>query len=459
MARKRLAKNSPGTATTWAADDWDRINEYLLDFDQSSIDPVSIKTNTSFWDNRLRIWNPAKTKVYRIRGLAILNDYDLTLPLITSNDEVLALLATQTPQNKVININQNTLKHSATNAIGDLLVGNGTKYDRLAMGATGGHVLAIKSDLTGLEWIAAAGGGGSGEVNTGSNVGTAGVGVFKLKSGVTLQFKKINTASSGLITVTDDTANSEIDVGITGGTDGQYLKTVGTTPTWSTLTSLYGIVLPDGTNYSGRKYGTLMGGATYGDGLLSRPIIQGTITGSTSSTMNYTHFTSDATDDAVAGWSSVLSCVRRTFNPHFKVRFGHVQATEKGWTGLLNLANYPGGGSTGANPLVNQHGAMVGYDDSDPNWLIRWNNGGATPQTFNTGIAKDTGMHTVEFWLEDVANSVKVIWDGTQVVNSTIQVPGLGHAHSMHNYVESVGGTATELKLAWAYVIFDTVMS
>ena len=238
MARKILNKNSPGTSGTFAADDWDYINKYLTDVDQTAIDPVSIKTNTSFWDNRLRVWNPAKTKSYRIRGLAIVNDYDLTLPLLSSNDEIVGLITTQTLQNKVINVNNNTLKHGITNAIGDLLVGTGTKYDRLAMGSTGGYVLAVKSDLTGLEWISAPG-GGSGEANTASNVGTGGVGVFKLKSGVNLQFKKMNAASGALVTVTDDTTNSEIDLNITGGTNGQILKTVGTTPTWSSDPDTY----------------------------------------------------------------------------------------------------------------------------------------------------------------------------------------------------------------------------
>jgi len=52
-----------------------------------------------------------------------------------------------------------------------------------------------------------------GEANTASNVGTGGVGVFKQKTGVDLEFKKINAGSSK-ITITDDVANNEVDIDI-----------------------------------------------------------------------------------------------------------------------------------------------------------------------------------------------------------------------------------------------------
>ncbi|HVY85366.1 MAG TPA: DUF2793 domain-containing protein [Caulobacterales bacterium] len=57
------------------------------------------------------------------------------------------------------------------------------------------------------------GGGGGGEANTASNVGSTGIGVFKQKSGVDLQFKKLNAASSKLA-IADDTTNSKIDIDV-----------------------------------------------------------------------------------------------------------------------------------------------------------------------------------------------------------------------------------------------------
>lgn len=52
-----------------------------------------------------------------------------------------------------------------------------------------------------------------GEANTASNVGASGVGVFKQKTGIDLEFKKINAGSSK-ITITDDTGNDEVDIDV-----------------------------------------------------------------------------------------------------------------------------------------------------------------------------------------------------------------------------------------------------
>ena len=68
----------------------------------------------------------------------------------------------------------------------------------------------VKSTEDGLEYVS---GVGSGEANTASNVGAGGVGLFKQKVAEDLQFKNIN-AGSGRVAVTDDTANSEVDIDV-----------------------------------------------------------------------------------------------------------------------------------------------------------------------------------------------------------------------------------------------------
>lgn len=66
----------------------------------------------------------------------------------------------------------------------------------------------------GTNWVnAQPPGAAGGEANTGSNVGTAGVGIFKTKTGVDFKFKKVN-AGSARVTITDDTGNDEVDIDI-----------------------------------------------------------------------------------------------------------------------------------------------------------------------------------------------------------------------------------------------------
>jgi hypothetical protein len=76
--------------------------------------------------------------------------------------------------------------------------------DRLGTG-TADNTKVLRGDLT---WAAESGG-----VNTASNVGVSGVGVFKQKVGVDLEFKKIS-AGSNRITIVDDTGNDEVDLDV-----------------------------------------------------------------------------------------------------------------------------------------------------------------------------------------------------------------------------------------------------
>lgn len=69
------------------------------------------------------------------------------------------------------------------------------------MSKLGGTNLSEDTDITG--------GGGGGETNTASNVGTGGVGVLKQKAGVNFELKKINSTT---LAITDDTGNNELDV-------------------------------------------------------------------------------------------------------------------------------------------------------------------------------------------------------------------------------------------------------
>jgi hypothetical protein len=124
--------------------------------------------------------------------------------------------AAETILNKTVPIESNFIKHGTTNFVGDILVYDGTRYNRKAKGAAN-QVLAVNAAATDLEWqTPAGGGGGGGEANSGENIGTAGIGLFAQKLALNLQFKKI-FSPTGTVLITDNVANERIDLDLGAG--------------------------------------------------------------------------------------------------------------------------------------------------------------------------------------------------------------------------------------------------
>lgn len=82
-------------------------------------------------------------------------------------------------------------------------------------------------------WVALGGGGGGGEANTGANVGTAGAGtagVFRDKTGVSLNFRRIVATGSATVTENGDdveiglTASGETNLGANVGAGSQIFR-------------------------------------------------------------------------------------------------------------------------------------------------------------------------------------------------------------------------------------------
>jgi len=105
----------------------------------------------TFKDNQLKINNPADTFAYTLVGAAIAAARNITLPLLTGNDTMVTEAFGQTLTTKTIETNNNTIKHSTTNSAGDLMVNNGTKFDRKAKG-TALQVLRVNSGATDVEY-------------------------------------------------------------------------------------------------------------------------------------------------------------------------------------------------------------------------------------------------------------------------------------------------------------------
>ena len=108
---------------------------------------------------------------------------------------------TQTLTNKTITDTSNNVTSSA------LFSASTTVNVSSATAPTSGQVLTATSG-TAATWQTP-----TAEANTASNVGVGGVGVFKQKTGVNLEFRNVN-AGSNKITITNDTPNNEIDVDV-----------------------------------------------------------------------------------------------------------------------------------------------------------------------------------------------------------------------------------------------------
>lgn len=162
------------------------------------------------------LFDPLAANVINFSGTITSAVQDIELASgITQNcplgDYVLDIVIKNAGNTKYISYGRFYVKCLAPNfASSDPAIPPTTELSTIAWGNITGDI-TDQTDL--VEFINNALPPGSGEANTASNVGTAGVGVFKQKVGVNLQFKKLNAASDKVI-ITDDTANDEIDIDV-----------------------------------------------------------------------------------------------------------------------------------------------------------------------------------------------------------------------------------------------------
>jgi hypothetical protein len=410
--------------------------------------------------------------------------------------------AAETLTNKTISVDLNPINHSTTNTAGDILKNNGTRYARMAHG-TALQLLRVNAGATDLEYVDPSIVAGGGETNTASNVGTAGTGVFKVKSGVDLQFKKLFAASANM-SVVDDVANNKINLdvnlgslalssiggtlnlssqvtntlavanggtgvasltglvkasgtsnfsAIANGAANTVLTMVGSSPQWAALPSSgSNAFLPDVT-----KWGGFWGGAVYGSGMLSGAVGYGaTFSGDQSSaTDQFTTFTTDNSDASVAGFKSVVTLTRRSYNPvlNFRFKVGNT-GNSRVWMGLSTESSMDT--NAGGNVPLNggRSGLLFGFDDSNANWQLTYNSGSSTSTFLSTGVAKNTSVHDLQLEFDNTAGKIKGTLDGTVYTPAgTSGTPATTTPLFFHFNIEAIGSNAVPISINYAKIV------
>jgi hypothetical protein len=100
-------------------------------------------------------------------------------------------------------ISNSTTQHDPYNVTADF------EHDTLELIAGDGMIISVDNALDRITFNTTSGGGG-GEINVGSNVGL-GEGIYKTKSGVTLQFKSLTTTGDGIV-LTGNTDDIELSL-------------------------------------------------------------------------------------------------------------------------------------------------------------------------------------------------------------------------------------------------------
>lgn len=132
----------------------------------------------TFNDGMLALRNPANTFSVTLKAGAQTADRTYTFP-VSAADTIVLLTTAQTMLNKTIPIDTNIIKHTSTNAAGDILVNNGTQYTRFAKG-TANQVLAVDNAANLLTWTSL----NAERTGTATGTGTGSATTFQVEHGL-----------------------------------------------------------------------------------------------------------------------------------------------------------------------------------------------------------------------------------------------------------------------------------
>lgn len=157
MVFQKISPEGTSTPAQFAGDVVNKISDLFSSVNIAQTDITNkpaINTETRFFPSKLRLLDTDLSHEFYFDTSSVdLNENKaIVIPLLTASSDTL-LFASQaaTVANKTVNIDTNLIKHSVTNAVGDILKGNGTSMQRMPRGAA---LQLLRTNAAGsdLEW-------------------------------------------------------------------------------------------------------------------------------------------------------------------------------------------------------------------------------------------------------------------------------------------------------------------
>lgn len=205
------------------------------------------------------------------------------------------------------------------------------------------------------------------------------------------------------------------------------------------------------------KFGTFYAcSATYADsasGLLTNATTTGSLSLASLDTSNgrATVFTSGASAGNQAGFRTPANWTIRKFNPTFKITWSidEAGANVRFYAGFADFSTIVGNTD---DPLNAQSGFGIGILTTQANYRILSNDGVGATVSADSGIAKDTGVHTFEAWADE--NGTRFLWsiDGSTPAAVSADIPAQTTTLSCQATVTAVNADAKPLSIFRALI-------
>lgn len=483
---KRVNNSDGGSATRWGGNDLDNIDKLFDDVDIEAITgkPVRINTKWEFRDGELYQWNtansfkyrlrpgtlganvdvflpnlsangtlvaaggandwgsalqtfrhnflvlrnPANTASYTVNTSAIIANRNISIPLLTTDDFFVFRDFIEELKNKTFHINLNTIKHSTTNAQGDIYKYDTTsgKLIRVARG-TAGQVLKVNAGGTDIEWgTDATGGGGAADADK-VKVYEAGVQVGTVARELNFNGTDFN--------VTENAGADSFDISLAspggGGSGTNFYDELKTSSGFK-----YGTYTGD-PNLSG--YGTLA--SLHGFDVQGSAYFNSTFGTASSWTIS---------GASAVGWATWFPVTQLQLNPDLTIAFMVDHSGD-------NAGNrfYAGFASTDAVTLDSSFlddlsGFLLFKHSDDSFWQIAHNNGSGTMVESGSVLSADSTFHTIRLVGDPSVPRFQYSIDGGALTAITSEIPSTtAQLHVVFNGSDN-DTTTREQRCFWA---------